>query len=586
MKRVFIGHRGTGKTALLQRHSQIFNQIFPQIPHLDLDLEIENYVGEPLSDYFTRVGEVKFRQVEQEVFLRITAQPNFVISLGAGFDVSIIPNDIEVVLVRRLSDSDGRIFLDRPRLNTDVSLLEEYYQRYHQRENRYIEAADWVYHMPEGIEDAGPAAHAIEGSILRRDFNVENAYYTLTAQELPFIEQLLRNFSKIELRTDLLEAEQIESLLERYPWHEWLVSVRSGMELNWQRIHMLDTDIHYYREGSQIISCHEDHINYAIQQLEPFVGKGHLKLSSLVDSFDGLITGYRWQQEDPENRSFLPRSSIGRWPWFRQLSSYWQSLNFIKSRTEMSDQPSWFEWLSLPPEAPQKWAAVLGRPVHASRSPTQHHEFFHKRETFFTRVSLNEDELLQHHSFLSELKLGYAAVTSPLKEIALQISKNPSPVSQKLQAANTLMLKNDGWWAHNTDLEGFKSLTRQLSNHANVAIWGGGGTLQMMKEVLPQAISYSSQTGKVRDPNHYKNEQEPQHLGEATQFDVLIWAAPRLEKTLFPSEKLQFKEVLDLNYVDHSMGLEFAVNQKIRYTSGLEMFRVQALHQQKFWEQV
>lgn len=580
MKRVFIGHRGTGKTDLLKRHQQSF----PEVPHLDLDQEIENHIGEPLSDYFHQQGEEKFRQIEQDVFKNLTSrllsqQQGFVIALGAGFNVSALPHDIEVVLVRRLSDPDGRIFLNRPRLNTEMSPLDEYHQRYRQRESRYVEAADWVYHMPEGIEDAGPAAHALEQSVLHRDFVVENAYYTLTAQELPQIEQLLRNFSKIELRTDLLEAEYIESLLERYPWHEWLVSVRSGMELNWKRIPLLDADIHYYREGCQIISCHEDHIDYAIRQLEPFVGKGHLKLSSLVDSIDGLITGYRWQQADPENRSFLPRSSFGRWVWFRQLSSYWQSLNFIRNRTEMADQPSWFEWLSLPEVTPEYWAAVLGRPVHASRSPMQHHEFFHRRKMFFTRVSLNEEEFRQHHGFLSELKLGYASVTSPLKEVAFQISQNPTSVAQALHAANTLMWKEESWCAHNTDLEGFKSLTQHAAVGAQtrIAIWGGGGTLQMMKDVLPQAISYSSQTGKVRDP---------QNKNEKTSFDILVWAAPRLEKTLFPSEELQVKEVIDLNYVDHSMGLEFAANRKIRYTSGLEMFRVQALHQQKFWEQL
>ena len=37
MKRVLIGHRGVGKTALLERHQTYF----PDIEHFDLDQEIE-----------------------------------------------------------------------------------------------------------------------------------------------------------------------------------------------------------------------------------------------------------------------------------------------------------------------------------------------------------------------------------------------------------------------------------------------------------------------------------------------------------------------------------------------------------------
>ncbi len=37
MRRVFIGHRGVGKTSLLRRHQGYF----PDVAHFDLDAEIE-----------------------------------------------------------------------------------------------------------------------------------------------------------------------------------------------------------------------------------------------------------------------------------------------------------------------------------------------------------------------------------------------------------------------------------------------------------------------------------------------------------------------------------------------------------------
>ena len=108
-----------------------------------------------------------------------------------------------------------------------------------------------------------------------------------------------------------------------------------------------------------------------------------------------------------------------------------------------------------------------------------------------------------------------------------------------------------------------------------IAVWGGGGTLNMIKQVLPQAVYFSARTGRPREPGHE----------QITEFAALVWAAPRSADVIFPPESLNFKEVIDLNYQENSPGLEFAQRAQIRYTSGIKMFDAQAEAQQRYWQE-
>ena len=85
MKRIFIGHRGVGKTSLLTRHKEYF----PEINHFDLDEEISLNVQTPLVEYFEKNGESNFRKFEAEVFTQIIqSEATYVVAVGAGFDVA------------------------------------------------------------------------------------------------------------------------------------------------------------------------------------------------------------------------------------------------------------------------------------------------------------------------------------------------------------------------------------------------------------------------------------------------------------------------------------------------------------------
>lgn len=573
MKRVLIGHRGTGKTSLLERH----RMYHPEVPHFDLDDEIEKDVGQNLAEYFTREGESEFRRTEQRVFRQLLArEKKFMIAPGAGFDVSTIPEDFEVILVSRDTDAEGRIFQNRPRLDTDLPPLEEYRRRHQARAAGFAGRANFIYHLPEGQE----SPDEIERAVLNREFRVSDALYTLTKRDLPALPKLMNCFSRIELRTDLLPGAVIEELLKRHPQHRWLVSLRNSEKLDLRRAREIDADYWYHTDEAGIVSSHVDDIQTGMHQLAELAaqaagknaGSLHLKLCPLVETFSDLIAGYRWQQRDPRNRSFLPRSASGRWRWFRQVSKYTQDLNFVRGFNEVADQPSCYEWLALPDAEPALWAAVLGKPVLASRSPREHQEHFAARGTFFTRVELTAEEFTRNLAFLQELGLGYAAVTSPLKAEALTVSAELTAEARGLRAVNTLRARGREFVGHNTDVEGFRALARNVKGSDRVVIWGGGGTLDMIRQVLPQAVPYAARTGQPRGKST-----------PLTACEYLIWAAPRAPETRFPDASLQVGHVLDLNYSENSMGLEFAAARNIGYTSGLDMFRAQAAAQRKFW---
>lgn len=576
MKRVFIGHRGVGKSSLLARHAKYFSSI----PIFDLDTEIEKKIQISITDFFQMFNETKFRAAELEVFQTlIKNRSDFVIAVGAGFPVQHIPSDVEVIYVSRPSDQDGRVFLNRPRLNQKVEPLEEFKERFDEREPEFRRRTHFIYHMPEGLD----APNETEENLLIFDFKISDAYYTLMAKEVELIDQRVQNFLKIELRTDLLTVDQIRHCVQKHPNHNWLISIRGEVaEGALPTQAEFDCDVRFYKNQKiQILSTHEDQIDQALKQVAPFEKKFHIKLCPLVESFEELRQGYEWQQQDPALRSFLPRSLNGNWNWFRLNAKFNQHLHFVRNFTEQADQPSIFQWLNLPPTKPVQWAAVVGKPIQFSRSPIKHDAFLKKLKTYMCAISMRPIEFEQNVDWLHQLGLAYVAVTSPLKEVAYKLATVSSDKAEELKAVNTLKIEGDKISGHNTDLGGFLLMSSQLklSQSRDVAVWGGGGTLQMLKKVLPKAHFFSSQTGQDR---------EKKAEATSSDFSVVIWAAPRTPQTAWPPLNWPIQQVVDLNYAENSMGLEYAQKlissgKTIQYISGINMFNEQARQQQQFW---
>jgi shikimate 5-dehydrogenase len=195
-------------------------------------------------------------------------------------------------------------------------------------------------------------------------------------------------------------------------------------------------------------------------------------------------------------------------------------------------------------------------------------------------IDIEEDDFNTAFSVLDQIGLRAAAVTSPLKIPAAKIVKKLSPTASQFQSVNTLY-KDQVWFGENTDLEGFQRLVDQhLKNSPlqSIAIWGGGGTLPIIQQVLPQALSYSVRTGEMRDLNIDSQEFIKQKLEGP---EVLIWAAgPDAQPPLADWNPVM---VIDLNYREDSLAREYALEVNAQYIDGLLMFKAQAEKQREFW---
>lgn len=586
-----IGHRGSGKSTWLKRFSN-----FVKAEFVDLDFEISQAANLSLADIFSKYGEKEFRRLEEESFNKIYARsiisshPIYV-AVGAGFEF-LLPEDVYTIWIQRELDSSPKAFLDRPRLNNAVTPSQEYMERYAAREKKYASTCYEKICLPEGF----PRDLEEDENLIRRLWLGEpvkvNACITLSPN-------LLHNLAKFdyflsrrsnwegvsyELRTDEFNSDEIVKGLSFLK--SSVVSYRSlNFKLSPEELKKYNQNILFDWalelgacpwENINIFSLHELQPNESIQgALSRFSEQqgSILKFSPVINSFSDLLAGHEWQQLDPEHRVFLPRSSDGRWLWYRLLMKYHQKLNFIREgRNFIMDQPSLFEWVGFRNER-NRFAAIIGDPVNHSLTPSFQAEFFSKIGVPVLRVQLNEKEWSPAViKILENLGLRYAAITSPLKPLAGELVLLNHSV-------NTIYYDESKakWIGVNTDGAGFSLLVNEaleVPNESKVAVWGGSGVLGAVKEKYPHAGFYHASTGQLK-------------AGSEVNPNVVFWAVGRghMLKGTWPPNHWSPHIVVDLNYSDDSPGREYALLTNAKYVSGLAMFKEQGMRQRDFWSQ-
>ena len=122
-----IGFMGAGKTAVGKVLAEKLGRSF-----VELDLLIEQKVGEPISEIFQQEGEIAFRELELEVTREVSKGRDSVIACGGG----IVLNKINVdrlkenaiivyltaspgVILKRVANEEGQ----RPLLEVDNPTL-------------------------------------------------------------------------------------------------------------------------------------------------------------------------------------------------------------------------------------------------------------------------------------------------------------------------------------------------------------------------------------------------------------------------------------------------------------------------------
>lgn len=585
---LIIGHRGMGKTALARK--------FAPGPVIDLDAEIEKQTGESPSQIFHTHGEERFRELELETLSSLlkVGNKNLWIVLGAGFPLDRFQKpkdiDIEIQFWRRETDSRGRFFTDRPRLNAAVSPLEEYLQLYPIREARYRQYADWIFEWPEG-------EHVNRISVARQMLSACEEYklaehggiWTIRSgdrERYATIQKHFMNwgFTAFELRTDLLAPNDLEFWTQNLPHNKILWAERRS-DFVWKSHAGFwgadwATELGQPPVGSSynVYSGHQDTPPDLPKNSPPQV-TAHLKWSPMVDQWKQLWDGFAWQQEAPELRSFLPRSKDGRWTWYRLWMKGKQKLNFVRECVagEAPDQPTILEWLNSP--LAETFAAILGDPVDHSWTPAEQSEFFVQKSMPIVRVKVASDEWDDAFPILEKMGLRAVAVTSPLKITAHEHADVRTARADQLRAANTLKAQGTSkvvWAADNTDELGLRLALEEhglLSHPYRVKVWGGGGTLNVLRDIFPTASFYSVRTGELRPGSP-----EPSGTGPV----LWIWAAGPDHSV--PEIENDVACIVDLNYRQDSRARELAQKHKARYISGESMFHRQAEAQREFWK--
>lgn len=588
IKFILIGHRGVGKTSLANR----MKSYFPDIPVIDLDEEISKSERKSISEIFQKVNEYGFREIEQRLlFANIQSHKQFILSVGAGCDLSVVRDqyrNVKIIWVRRETDLQGRIFLDRPRLNSNVPAIDEYLERAHQREEKYWRWSHEVYTLPEGLGrfPISKRQSVIEQNILNSTCQAIKGGMTVLpetfrdeASKKFFAQRFLKQQPDFfELRDDLLNPDQIQDFLSFFRRDNVIFSLRAQREIplwvqesqcwiDWALENGAAPEYVLAFHSRLILSMHDSNSVVAgiekLSALEEQKIAKHYKYSPFVKSWAELQMGLEWQRQSPATRSFLPRSINGRWQWIRLYLKGRQLINFWREGFGSAmDQPSLWQWLNAK-EDKKGFAAVLGSPIRHSYSPLFHSDFFDSFDMDFYAVQIEKSEFTSALAILEKLGLKAAAVTSPLKD---QVGKHRNGI-------NTLVIPDQFF---STDAEGLEVLAQQMPVDSEVIVWGGGGTLPALEKVFPNAIYVSSRTGLVRESNQAI---PPKQKSKR----VLIWAAPNSTDTKMPGAELMFDMIFDLNYSDDSMGLSVAQILKLPYTSGLAMFIGQAEAQQKIF---
>ena len=147
-----------------------------------------------------------------------------------------------------------------------------------------------------------------------------------------------------------------------------------------------------------------------------------------------------------------------------------------------------------------KTACVIGWPITYSRSPLIHN-FWLKQLSIEGHYERRPIESVDFERFLQNLRgEGYVGcnVTIPYKERAFAAIEKTDAIATKLQAVNTVYVREDGLHGTNSDVEGYRqSLAveldpKELINEHAVLLGSGGAALAVAAALMELQIGHIS----------------------------------------------------------------------------------------------
>jgi shikimate kinase len=602
MKVLFIiGHRGAGKST--------FSKLFFQADWVvtDLDVEIEKKAGITIQEIFSLEGEKNFRKLEwdcvQELLTQsIKSQKNTVIVLGAGFEkiskIKELPvlENLESVCflwIRRDSDRQERFFLDRPSLSGDFE------NRFKERDQKYQKNATHVLTLQEGESVVAPYEKSLKFYLEVCGYNDSETdrFNSLKGWGLTLLpDQFHFDYSKLrpgffEIRNDLVDGFQLPEGCQVPADIPRLLSFRKIPDFfpplenafwDWD----LNLGDPPPGQNPSILSCHPCE-NEFDERLELLTSSGRrypravLKFAPRINLWRNLQKGEQWRAADPERRAFLPMtpatSKETLWTWYRLFRGGDNPINFFRLGQGSSlDQPTLLEVKSLKAINKENFCALLGEGIEGSWSPVEHQKYL---SIPYFRIPVARGDLSIAKQILDQLGMVGASLTSPHKSEALSLTDRATEKAVGCNSVNTWGKNSETgkWLGECTDLQGLELLRDQIRVTkffaGEIAVWGGGGMLGVIKKIFPQATFFSSRDGRVKEG--------PALVGPR----LLIWAGGRSPQHP-PAAWSKPEFLLDLSYSPHSQALEFARNWGLKPSQIIQghlMFSRQAALQREFW---
>ena len=129
---------------------------------------------------------------------------------------------------------------------------------------------------------------------------------------------------------------------------------------------------------------------------------------------------------------------------------------------------------------------VLGKPLRHSLSPAMHNAGFKAIRRDAVYLPFEATDIEDFESFANEFNVVGASVTAPYKRAALGKSAKVDELGRRVGAVNTLMMKNGGWHARNTDVPGFlEPLYGRIElENCRATVLGAGGAARAVVTAL------------------------------------------------------------------------------------------------------
>ena len=241
---------------------------------------------------------------------------------------------------------------------------------------------------------------------------------------------------------------------------------------------------------------------------------------------------------------------------------------------------------------------VIGNPIEHSLSPELHNYWIKNNviKATYEKMKITNDQIKNLISEIKNGKINGLNITVPFKQEVIKHLDHLSDEANKTQSVNTILLKDDKTFGHNTDIEGFEYSVKfnkiDLKNKS-IFIMGAGGVvpsiIYALNKMQVSNITISNRTkSKAENLKNLFEKVKVIDWGEIPEFDMIINATSiglnNQEKINLNLPKVKSKLFYDVIYNPKETNfLKFGKENGNKVLNGKMMFIYQAFFAFKLW---